>query len=194
MNPHQNLHILQYNVCRKNSTIAPLLWGLASKKLDVVTVQELWQNSHQQTLYNLPGSCFYLAFTLTECTYVCFYINKIDKYLEYLDNFLQEVASKYTQLQKQSGHSVPWWNQEIQNKVREERKVRRQVLREQTSQEDLEQATKNKKKAVREGKQNTFRQQVHELASSSKFWKLAKWGKTKANRTSDLSLVPDLET
>ena len=35
---------------------------------------------------------------------------------------------------------------------------------------------------------------VHELASSSKFWKLAKWGKTKANRTPDLPLVPDLET
>ena len=34
----------------------------------------------------------------------------------------------------------------------------------------------------------------HELASSSKFWKLAKWGKTKANRTPDLPLVPDLET
>ena len=120
--------------------------------------------------------------------------NKVDKYLEYLDNFLQEVASKCTQLQKQSGHSAPWWNQDIQNKVREERRVRRQVLRGQVSQEDLEQATKNKKKAVREVKQTTFRQQVHELASSSKFWKLAKWGKTKANRTSDLPLVPDLET
>ena len=104
------------------------------------------------------------------------------------------MASKCTQLQKQSGHSIPWWNQDIQNKVREERKVRRQVLRGQASQEDLEQATKNKKKAVREGKQTTFRQQVHELASSSKFWKLAKWGKTKANRTPDLPLVPDLET
>ena len=43
-------------------------------------------------------------------------------------------------------------------------------------------------------KQNTFRHQIHELASSSKFWKLAKWGKSKANKTSDLPLVPDLET
>ena len=32
------------------------------------------------------------------------------------------------------------------------------------------------------------------MASSSKFWKLAKWGKTKANTTPDLPLVPDLET
>ena len=39
--------------------------------------------------------------------------DKVNKYLEYLDNFLQEVASKYTQLQKESGHSVPWWNQDI---------------------------------------------------------------------------------
>ena len=32
------------------------------------------------------------------------------------------------------------------------------------------------------------------MASSSKFWKLAKWGKAKANTTPDLPLVPDLET
>ena len=64
----------------------------------------------------------------------------------------------------------------------------------QASQEELEQATKLKKKAVRDGKQNTFRHQIHELASSSKFWKLAKWGRSKANKTSDLPLVPDLET
>ena len=76
--------------------------------------------------------------------------------------------------QKQSSHSVPWWNQEIQTKVKQERRIRRQVLRGQASQEELEEATKLKKKAVREGKQNTFRKQVHELASSSKFWKLAK--------------------
>ena len=119
---------------------------------------------------------------------------EVDEYLEYLDNFLQEIASKSTQLQKQSGHSVPWWNQEIQNKVKEERRVRRKVQKRQASQEELEQATKLKKKAVRDRKQNTFRHQIHELASSSKFWKLAKWGKSKANKTPDLPLVPDLET
>ena len=89
---------------------------------------------------------------------------------------------KSTQLQKQSGHSVPWWNQEIQNKVKEERRVRRKVQKRQASQEELEQATKLKKKAVRDGKQNTFRHQIHELASSSKFWKLAKWGRSKPTR------------
>ena len=68
------------------------------------------------------------------------------------------------------------------------------MLRGQASQEELEEATKLKRKAVREGKQNTVRKQVHELASSSKFWKLAKWGKSKANKTPDLPLVPDLET
>ena len=114
--------------------------------------------------------------------------HEVDKYLEYLNHFLQEIADRCTELQKQSSHSVPWWNQEIQTKVKQERRIRRQVLRGQASQEELEEATKLKKKAVREGKQNTFRKQVHELASSSKFWKLAKWGKSKANKT------PDLET
>ena len=52
---------------------------------------------------------------------------EVDEYLEYLDNFLQEIASKYTPLQKQSGHSVFWWNQEIQNKVKKKRRLRRKV-------------------------------------------------------------------
>ena len=120
--------------------------------------------------------------------------HEVDEYLEYLNHFLQEIADRCTELQKQSSHSVPWWNQEIQTKVKQERRIRRQVLRGQASQEELEEATKLKKKAVREGKQNTFRKQVHELASPSKFWKLAKWGKSKANKTPDLPLVPDLET
>ena len=98
----------------------------------------------------------------------------MDKYLEYLNHFLQGIADRCTELQKQSSHSVFWWNQEIQTKVKQKRRIRKQVLRGQASQEELEQATKLKKKAVREGKQNTFRKQVHELASFSKFWKLAK--------------------
>ena len=65
---------------------------------------------------------------------------EVDKYLEYLDNFLQEIASKYRQLERQSGHSVLWWNQEVQNKVKKKRKLRRKVQRKQASQEELEQA------------------------------------------------------
>ena len=91
--------------------------------------------------------------------------HEVDEYLEYLNHFLQEIADRCTELQKQSSHSVPWWNQEIQTKVKQERRIRKQVLRGQVSQEELEEATKLKKKAVREGKQNTFRKQVHELAS-----------------------------
>ena len=68
------------------------------------------------------------------------------------------------------------------------------MLRGQASQEELEEVTKLKKKAVREGKQNTFRKQIHKLASSLKFWKLTKWRKSKANKISDLPLVSDLET
>ena len=68
------------------------------------------------------------------------------------------------------------------------------MQRRQASLAQLEQAIKLKKKAVREGKQLTFRRQVHDMASSSKFWKLAKWGKIKANTIPNLPLVPDLET
>ena len=46
------------------------------EELDVVAVQEPWQNPHRQTSYNPPESCFYLAFTLTKCTHICFYVNK----------------------------------------------------------------------------------------------------------------------
>ena len=120
--------------------------------------------------------------------------HEVDEYLDYLNDFLQGIATQCTQLQKQSSYAVPWWNPDIQSKVKEERRLRRQVQRRQASPAQLEQAIKLKKKAVREGKQHTFRRQVHDMASSSKFWKLAKWGKTKANTTPDLPLVPDLET
>ena len=43
---------------------------------------------------------------------------KVDKYLECLNHFLQEIADRFTELQKQSSHSVLWWNQEIQTKVK----------------------------------------------------------------------------
>ena len=73
--PH--LQILQYNVRKeKNGTMAPLLCGTAAADLDIIAIQELWQNPFHYSSYNPPRSGFHLAFTPSEHTRVCFYINK----------------------------------------------------------------------------------------------------------------------
>ena len=51
--------------------------------------------------------------------------HEVDEYLDYLNDFLQGIATQYTQLQKQSSYAVPWWNPDIQSKVKEERRLRR---------------------------------------------------------------------
>ena len=75
MSPH--LWILQYNICKeKNSTIAPMLHRpVVAAELDVIMIQKLWQNLFCQMSFNLLDSRFYLVYTPTPHTRVCFYIN-----------------------------------------------------------------------------------------------------------------------
>ena len=43
--------------------------------LDIIAIQELWQNFFYQVSFNPLGSEFYLIFTLSNYIKVCFYIN-----------------------------------------------------------------------------------------------------------------------
>ena len=71
------LRILQYNVQKeKNGTMAPLLCSDVGNMVDIITIQELWKNSHHLSTYNLHDSSFHLAFAPIEHTWVCFFINK----------------------------------------------------------------------------------------------------------------------
>ena len=75
VNPH--LRILQYNIRNeKNGIMAPLLCGTAAAALNIIAMQELWQNPYRQTSFNPPCSGFHLAFAPSAHTRVCFYINK----------------------------------------------------------------------------------------------------------------------
>ena len=56
--------------------MAPLLHGTTAADLDIITIQEPWQNPFHYSSYNPPQSGFHLAFTPLERTRVCFYINK----------------------------------------------------------------------------------------------------------------------
>ena len=71
------LRILQYNVCKeKNGTMASLLHKpAAASELDIIAIQEPWQNPFYQTSFNPPDSEFQLAYTLSTHTRVCFFIN-----------------------------------------------------------------------------------------------------------------------
>ena len=53
---------------------------------------------------------------------------EVDNYLENLDKALQELADKTTRLLRDSKYTVPWWNQEIKEKIKKERKLKRKVF------------------------------------------------------------------
>ena len=76
MNANQ-LCILQYNVRKeKNRMMAPLLQSNVVEPVDIIAIQEPWQNPHCQTTFNPQDSNFHLTFTPTDHTRICFYINK----------------------------------------------------------------------------------------------------------------------
>ena len=57
----------------------------------------------------------------------------MDNYLDNLDKALQDLADKTTQPLRDSKYTIPWWNQKIQGKIKEKRKLRRKVLQNQES-------------------------------------------------------------
>ena len=56
---------------------------------------------------------------------------EVDNYLENLDKVHQELADKTTRPLRDSKYTVPWWNQEIEEKIKKERKLRRKVFQNQ---------------------------------------------------------------
>ena len=48
---------------------------VVAAELDVIMIQELWQNPFHPTFFNSPDSGFHLVYTPAPHTRVCFYIN-----------------------------------------------------------------------------------------------------------------------
>ena len=116
----------------------------------------------------------------------------MDNYLENLDKALQELADKTTRTLRDSKYTVPWWNQEIKEKIKEERKLRRKVFQNQEPVYKLEKVIKEKKHLIKNAKRKIFREQLQNLAETQKHWKIAKWGKEKAGKPPELPIVPEL--
>ena len=81
----------------------------------------------------------------------------MDNYLENLDKVLQELADKITRPLRNLKHTVPWWNQEIKEKIKEERKLRRKVFQNQEPVYKLKKVIKEKKHLIKNTKRKTFR-------------------------------------
>ena len=73
----------------------------------------------------------------------------MDNYLENLDKVLQELADRTTRSLRDSKYTVPWWNQEIEEKIKKERKLRRKVFQNQEPVYKLEKVIKEKKHLMR---------------------------------------------
>ena len=99
---------------------------------------------------------------------------EVDNYLEVLDTALQEVVDKTTQPLRDSRYTASWWNQEIKEKIKEERRLRRKVLQNQEPVYKLEEVIKEKKYLIKKAKRNTFRTQLQNMADTQQYWRIAK--------------------
>ena len=117
---------------------------------------------------------------------------RVDNYLEVLDKALQEVVDKTTQPLRDSRYTTFWWNQEIKEKTKEERRLRRKVFQNQESVYKLEEVIKEKKYLIKKAKRNTFRTQLQNMADIQQYWRIVKWGKEKVGKPPELPIVPEL--
>jgi hypothetical protein len=97
----------------------------------------------------------------------------------------------------QGRNTVPWWNLEIGQVVQSERQARRDWERSGLEQDwkKWQEAGKTKRKLIIQAKRQSFREAIHEAAEKGdRIWKLAKWGRTKAQKPSELPIMPTLVT
>ena len=107
-------------------------------------------------------------------------------------DIFQEVADKTTQLLKDLRYTASWWKQEIKEKIKEERRLRRKVLQNQESVYKLEEIIKEKKYLIKKAKRITFTTQFQNIAEVQQYWRIAKWEKEKVGKLPELPIVPEL--
>jgi exonuclease III len=71
----KELRILQYNVHKRDSVMALLLNDLRARDIDIIAIQEPWQNTHVTATY-CPGSCPFVPIFKKEGTRSCLLVNK----------------------------------------------------------------------------------------------------------------------
>jgi hypothetical protein len=121
----------------------------------------------------------------------------IDQYTNYLTSFTQGLIERAVPWAKPSEKATPWWTLEIGQVVQFERQVRRDWERSGLEQDwkKWQEAGRTKRKLIIQAKRQSFREAIHEAVEKGDgIWKLAKWGRTKAQQPNELPIMPTLVT
>ena len=121
----------------------------------------------------------------------------IEGYTEYMVGVLRTIIDKHVPPGKRSsGRGAPWWNQEIAEIVKEERRARRRFDRSnlECDKEDLLRLNKLKGSKIDRAKKVTWRKGIEEATKDPKgLSKMAKWARTRANEPHELPKMPPLK-
>lgn len=117
---------------------------------------------------------------------------QIDCYVEYLQKYILDLANKA--VPKSSGQpktqACSWWTLEIEELVHEEQRLRRQDW----GSEAVKEASRKKKKAIKNERCCQFHHFTHNLAKDSKvLWTLAKWSRLQSHLCKKPPIIPPMQ-
>src|SRR6187402_3869362 len=165
---------LQFDLCPTKAAPQPLrAWKKANLDLIITTTtQEL----------RLPGDLIT--------------ISQIDVYTDYLIDFTQHLVDLAVPWAKPSSYAVPWWTSEVAEAVRADREARRCWLESGLAEDWTERlrTSRAKRSIIAKAQQQSFREAIAEAADGEGIWKLAKWGRTKAQQPVELPVMPPLQS
>jgi exonuclease III len=123
-------------------------------------------------------------------------IEQVDNYIHYLTTFIQNLIHQTVPTARISKHSKLWWNEEVGNAIKEERRARRRwnTYHSEESWNNFQISTQLKKKLITKAKQAHWRQGLHEASISPEgIWKLVKWAHTKSYKPPQSVKMPDIQ-
>jgi hypothetical protein len=123
-------------------------------------------------------------------------VDYIDAYSNYLIGFIQKLVDLAVPWAKPSSFSVPWWNSEVAEAIRADREARHRWLDTGLADDwsERSQASRHKRKTIAKAQQRSFREAIAEAADGEGVWRLAKWGRAKAQLPAELPVMPALQT
>ena len=122
-------------------------------------------------------------------------IADIDHHCKQLVLGIQNLVSKTVPLTKSTSYAQPWWNNNITAAIQQERRLRRhwRVMTTEEAWNEAKEATKTKKKLIKDAKRAHWRSSIHEAATSGEgIWRIAKWARTKSHLPPEPVKMPDL--
>jgi hypothetical protein len=114
------------------------------------------------------------ALALRGCPEDCSSAEDIEAYTDYLMKFLRDLVELTVPWAKPSSKANPWWTQEIQELVKEERQWRKrwQNTSDERAYAMRRRAGNKKKKLISWEKRRAFREDIHQAAESQRVYDL----------------------